>query len=605
MKNFQQVCWGFGTVLSLFACSSASVTKNSAVRDVTSPVTNSESLPAFQKLTDDFTLNYYKIDPLWDYYNYSERPGPELGNELSALSVSREIALYTESLNALRVLRPALKSKIDLETATMFEAHLASRLKVAKHPWVRLINVNHLSNRIYYYSQMGAGLMSYPFEVKQDFENYILRGTELKAWSRSFQEALENAKAKKFKIGKNTIELLIQNWEKLLKPSIEESSFYQPLKIAEKKLNSTEYAAIKALYSKNIEQEIYPAIRSSIQAAKSYLPYSGKQFGIYRIQGDDSLYDLFREFSTDQSPLSAREIHRIGLAEVKRIRQDIEVVRKKMGFGQMSYEAFLNQVRDDSKSFYSNAEELTAAFRDAEKRVNAVVGNYFSNIPNLPLQLRGIPDPKTPAGSYSSVTDTVKQAYFNFNSADLKSTTRYGTHTLYLHEGVPGHHFQLSINYLLKPKFGKFRSELFESNTFVEGWALYAEYLGKEMGIYDTPELLLGTYNDEMMRAVRLVVDTGIHALGWSRKKAIQYMHSQLAENIEGVVSEIDRYSVWPGQALGYKLGQLEILKLRREAEQKLGARFDLKAFHRVVLDSGTVSIPMLRTNVTRWMDET
>ncbi len=571
---------------------------------MTSPATNFESFPAFQKLTDDFTLSYYKIDPLWDYYNYSERPGSELGNELSAESVSREIALCTESLNALKTLRPALKNKIDLETATMFEDYLVSRLKAANNPWVRLISVNHLSNRIYSYGQMGAGLESYPFEVKQDFENYILRGNQLKAWSQSFRESLEYAKAKKFKIGKNTIELLIQNWEKLVKPSIEESSFYQPLKIAEKKLNPTEFAALRGLYLKVIEQEIYPAVRSSIDAAKSYLPFAGKQFGIYKILGDDSLYDLFREFDTDQSPLSAIEIHRIGLAEVKRIRQDIDVVRKKMGFGRMTYEAFLDHVRKDPKSSYSTSEELTAAFRDAEKRVNNVVGNYFSNIPNLPLELRGIPDPKTPAGSYSGVTDTVKRAYFNFNSADLKSTTRYGTHTLFLHEGVPGHHFQLSINYLLKPKFGKFRSEVFSSNPFVEGWALYAEYLGKEMGIYDTPELLLGTYNDEMMRAVRLVVDTGIHALGWSRKKAIHYMHSQLTEDIEGVVSEIDRYSVWPGQALGYKLGQLEILKLRKEAEKKLGARFDLKAFHRVVLDSGTVSIPMLRTNVTRWMNE-
>ena len=558
--------------------------------------------PAFRKLMDDFTLKLYQLDPMWDFYNYSERPGPTLGNDLSPEVKKLQITLYEETLREYEKLKPELISNLDIESGILFDNYLKNQRMYHLNPWTGLVDVNHLENRLYSYAKMGAGIASFPFETKEDFENYIARARELKSWSSSFEALLLEAKSKKFRVGKNTIKLLKESWERLLTEKIEDSQFYQPVKAAEKLFGPAYAKGLHEKYVSSINSEIYPEIRNLIKSLDDYLPAAGSQFGIYKIDGSNSLYDLYRSQSTDQSTLTAHEIHQVGLKEVKRIQKEIDTVKNKIGHRKLSFEKFIKFLRESPNSSYKTEAELTAAFRDAETKVAAVVGNYFSNIPNVPLELRGIPDPKVPAGSYNGLSDTIKKAYFNYNSADLKSTTRYATHTLYVHEGVPGHHFQLSINYFLKAKLGKFRTELLFSVPYIEGWALYAEYLGREMGIYNTPELLLGTYNDEMMRAVRLVVDTGMHALGWSREKAVKYMHSNLTEDLSGVESEIDRYSVWPGQALGYKLGQIEILKLRRESEKKLGKKFDIKAFHKVVLESGSITIPLLQEKVRAWV---
>jgi uncharacterized protein (DUF885 family) len=178
----------------------------------------------------------------------------------------------------------------------------------------------------------------------------------------------------------------------------------------------------------------------------------------------------------------------------------------------------------------------------------------------------------------------------------------YDVTTLLLHETVPGHHFQLALQFEMKDELSEYQRKLFSSNSFVEGWALYSEYLGNEMGMYKDPMQRLGNLNDEMLRAVRLVVDTGIHAYGWSREKAFEYMKENLASDPKDISNEVNRYSVWAGQALGYKIGQLKIIELRRLAEKELGPRFDIKEFHKTVIGSGTVSLPVLDTQVKDWI---
>jgi uncharacterized protein (DUF885 family) len=188
------------------------------------------------------------------------------------------------------------------------------------------------------------------------------------------------------------------------------------------------------------------------------------------------------------------------------------------------------------------------------------------------------------------------------NTKNIKAVPSYGVNTLYLHEAIPGHHFQLALQYELKKELTEYQRKMYDSTAFVEGWALYAEYLGREMGLLSDPMQLMGSLNDEMLRAVRLVVDTGIHSKGWSRTKAIQYMKANLASDIRDIEIEADRYSVWPGQALAYKTGQLKIIELRKKAEAELGPRFDLREFHKIVLMSGTVSLKVLEEHVNDWV---
>ena len=422
-----------------------------------------------------------------------------------------------------------------------------------------------------------------------------------------------SAAKKKVVLGKSSVELLIQNWESLINVPVEESTFYHPVKIAEKmaadknpKAMSPEaLAALRAKYHATIETILYPEIGREVQFLKDFLPRASNRFGVYKLTGNDSIYDLFRKTRTDHSPLSAKKIHALGLSEVARIETEMRAIQNEMGYSALSFPAFLMKLREDPNSYFETEDQLLAAFRDAEKRIEVVVGNYFSNIPNVPLELRGIPQEKAPAGSYDGITDQIHRAYFQYNSANLHSVNRFQTHTLFAHEGVPGHHFQITINYFLKPRLGKFRTEMVNSTPFVEGWALYAERLARELGIYDTPGLLLGHLDDEMWRAVRLVVDTGIHAMGWSREQAVEYFMAHSSSDRKGIEAEVDRYAVWPAQALAYKLGQLEILRLREDAKKRLGAKFSIKEFHRVVLESGTITTSLLQRKIEAWVKET
>lgn len=556
----------------------------------------------FRALTDAYTEASQRLDPLYDYYYYADRPGSDFGNPLHVSYKEKSKKLAKETLKKFHQLQKKLTDKTDLETGALLEEMIEHDLNFLKLPYAALIDTNHLSNRIYAYAKMGNDLESYPFEEKSDFENYIKRANGIKAWADDYIRLLNQSQKTSFKLSSRSVELLIKNWESLMTEDFKNSYFYHPILLAEKKLKTEEINELKKDYEQQIKTNIYPQIGRLIKALKEIQPFTRSSFGIYKIDGKDRYYDLYKKSNTDYSTLSAKEIHEIGLNEVNRIQQEMTELQKKLGKENLTFKEFLNSIRENPKSYFESFDDLLKAFRSAESTVNKEVPKYFSNIPPIPLELRGIPDLKAPAGSYSPITDKVNKAYFDYNSGNLKATNRYITHTLFLHEGIPGHHFQLSINYLLKSKLGKFRTELVWSTPFVEGWALYAEYLGREMGVYSTPELLLGHLDDEMLRAVRLVVDTGMHSFGWSREKCLEFALSHLSSDKDGIESEIDRYSVWPGQALGYKIGQLEFKSLRKNAETKLGSKFDIKAFHSVLLESGSITMGLTRKKVDQWI---
>jgi uncharacterized protein (DUF885 family) len=251
-----------------------------------------------------------------------------------------------------------------------------------------------------------------------------------------------------------------------------------------------------------------------------------------------------------------------------------------------------------------SADEIKNGYGAIASQVDAVIGEHFSLLPKTKLEVRPVPDylEQSQAGGYYSpgTPDGSRAGVFYFNKYDLPSRKTWGMETLYLHEAAPGHHFQISLaqeNTAL-PKFMRFGG----NTAYVEGWALYAEWLGREMGMFKDPYQKFGHLNDEQLRAMRLVVDTGLHAKGWSREKAINYMLANSALSRTETVQEVDRYIANPGQALGYKVGQLTIKRLRAEAEQAMGARFDVKAFHAQVLDTGSLPMDVLEAKIKRWI---
>lgn len=294
-----------------------------------------------------------------------------------------------------------------------------------------------------------------------------------------------------------------------------------------------------------------------------------------------------------------REIHQIGLDEVKRLRTEMDAIVAKTGFTG-SYEGFKTFLRTDPRFFYTEAEQLLAGYRGIAKRADPALAGLFGTLPRTPYGVREVPaaiaPSQTTAYYLSGALNAGRPAWMYANTYKLEARPRWEMEALTLHEAVPGHHLQIALAQELEglPEFRKNTSY----TAYVEGWALYAESLGEEMGFYQDPYSKFGQLTYEMWRAVRLVVDTGLHAMGWSREEAIEFFADNAAKTLQDITVEVDRYIVWPGQALGYKMGQLKIRELRARAERALGARFDVRAFHDVVLGQGAVPLDVLERRV-------
>jgi uncharacterized protein (DUF885 family) len=303
--------------------------------------------------------------------------------------------------------------------------------------------------------------------------------------------------------------------------------------------------------------------------------------------------------------LTPQQIHEIGLAEVKRIRAEMDQIIAQTGF-QGSFAEFSNFLRTDPRFYYTDAASLVTGYRDIAKRADPQLAHFFGKLPRLPYGVKPVPDYAAPSQTtaYYEVGSPAagRPGWYFVNTYDLKQRPKWEMEALTLHESVPGHHLQISLAQEQEsvPEFRRHSGY----TAFVEGWALYAESLGPEMGFYTDPYSKYGQLTYEMWRAVRLVVDTGMHAMGWSRDQAIDFFLANTSKARRDIIVEVDRYIVWPGQALGYKIGQMKITELRREAERELGERFSIRAFHDEVLGEGALPLDILEARVKAWIAE-
>jgi uncharacterized protein (DUF885 family) len=363
-------------------------------------------------------------------------------------------------------------------------------------------------------------------------------------------------------------------------------------------------ARLTAAYRSAMADKIIPAYkRLQTFLKRDYLPAARTAVGLSAMPGGAKLYKLLVEQSTT-TKMTADEIHKIGLAEVTRIKNEMDQVRRSVGF-KGDLHAFFEHLRTAKEFEPASAEDLQTRYAEIEKRILAAVPQAFSLTPKTKLELRPVPDyleQSQAAGYYNQgVPDGSRPGVFYFNTYDLPSRKTWGMETLFLHEAIPGHHFQISLaqeNESL-PNFMRFGG----NTAYVEGWALYAEWVGRELGMYKDPYQMFGHLNDEQLRALRLVVDTGLHAKGWTREKAIKFMLDNSALSVTETTQEVDRYIVNPSQALGYKVGQLTIKRLRAESEKSLGARFNIKSFHAQVLDTGSLPMDVLEAKIKHWLE--
>jgi uncharacterized protein (DUF885 family) len=401
---------------------------------------------------------------------------------------------------------------------------------------------------------------------------------------------------------RSVVENVLAQVDALLAAPVEEGPFLAPIRAFPDAVRAADRERLAAAWRDRVERRVYPAYRAwRDYLAEEYLPRASAEPGRSAMRGGAELYaaELAQHTTTR---MSAREIHDIGLAEVARIRREMEATRAAIGFDG-DLRAFFEHVRTDPSFYFTRQEDLIARFDSIVARIRPNLPRLFSAQPGAAFEVRPLPalgDQRGTGYYRTGPADGSGPGILYFNMSMLTTRPIPTLETLTLHEGIPGHHFQLSLAQedeslpdLLR--FGR-------STAFTEGWGLYAESLGRDLGLFEDPYQWFGHLDMEMLRAVRLVVDTGLHAMGWSRQQAIDYMLANTSMAPRDVAVEIDRYIAVPGQATAYKIGELRIRRLRERAEQTLGDRFDVRAFHDLVIGTGALPLDVLEGKVERWL---
>ena len=383
--------------------------------------------------------------------------------------------------------------------------------------------------------------------------------------------------------------------------------FYSPFKNLPKDISQSQSDSILKAAKISINEIVVPQFKKIKKFfEKEYYPKTRTKIGISSTPNGKEYYQNRINYYTTSKEYTAEKIHQIGLDEVARIKSEMKKIIKELKF-QGSFEDFFKFLRTDNQFYANTPKELLMYARDIAKRADEQLPRFFKTLPRKPYGVAPVPDaiaPKYTSGRYVGTSkNSTDPGYYWVNTYDLKSRTLYTIPALTVHEAVPGHHLQSALNNELGDKIPSFRKNLYLS-AYGEGWGLYTEYLAEEMGLYTTPYEQFGKLTYEMWRACRLVVDTGIHALDWSKEMVLNYMSSNTALSLHEINTETDRYISWPGQALSYKIGELKIRELRILAEEKLESNFNIRDFHEIILSEGTVTLAILESRVLNYIEE-
>jgi uncharacterized protein (DUF885 family) len=549
---------------------------------------------------------YLQRNPLQALYRGDYRYADRLGDLYSDAHYRAEKAAAERELAELAAIPRTELNADDQLAYDVFEFQTKDTLRELQPdllPLVEALPMNHFYGLHTEYPTVSSGQGGAPYATVTDYENGLKRNRDfarnvdqaIAQWTKGEAEGVVDTRL--------TVRNMIEQLNNQLKLKPEDSPYWGPIKAFPKAISDADRTRLTEAYRASVANDIYPALqRLHDFLANDYLGHAREGVGLKYMKGGDRLYPYLVNHNTTLS-MTPDEIHALGLSEVARINKDFDKVRVEMGF-KGTPQQFFDYMRTSPKFQPKSREQLNRDYYRVRTAVDAKIPQFFSLVPKTPLVIRPYPPYREKfeaGGSYDSGTpDGSRPGTFYFNAYDLPARFTWEETTLFLHEGEPGHHFQISLAQENKalPSFMRFNG----NNAYVEGWALYAETLGYDMGFYKDPVQRFGTLNDEMLRAMRLVVDTGLHAKGWTRDQSIAYMLANSGESRTDATAEVERYIAIPGQAVSYKLGSLTIQRLRDKAKAALGSRFDIREFHAQVLATGALPLSILEAKIDRWI---
>ena len=577
------------------------------------PKTTREGSKDFAALLDTYYEDRLKLYPLEATLVGDNRYNDLLSNDGSARFIAQAYDLYTRSLNKLKAVNREDLNEEDRLSYDILLYQLNTELEgFQDRMYFDLYNFAHPAYTPFnqmvgiplLIGQMGSGTGVQPFKTKQDYSNWIRRLRAFQSWSDTAIANMNKGIATGFVLPASLVRKLIPQMESMVVTDPEKSLFYEPVRNLPASFTGADKQQLTDSFRNVILTVVVPTYEKLGSYLKEdYLPHARTSSGFSALPNGAALYAFAvkQNTTTDKNP---EEIYQLGLAEVTRIRRVMDSVKASVDF-KGDLKSFFEFMKTGKQFMpYKKPREVLDAFDSIHRRMEPNLRKMFAHVPKTGFEIRQTEAFRAASASAEYTggsADGSRPGIFYIPILDATAfNTTSGMESLFLHEAIPGHHYQISLTQenTALPKFRRFGVD----NAYVEGWALYCESLGSELGLYTDPYQLMGALGDEIHRAIRLVVDVGIHAKGMSREAAIRYMMENEAISEQGATAEIERYMANPGQALGYKIGALKIRELRTRAEQELRSKFDLAEFHNQILKDGSMPLSILDNKITNWI---
>ncbi len=553
---------------------------------------------------EEYYERYLELNPLEGTFAGDMRFNDRLPNSLSETWLADSLALEQEYLERVEAIEAGPLSDADRLTREIFLYDRALAVAGFAFP-TELLPIDQLRSLPILMAQLASGSSVQPFATTLDYDNWLRRLDGLVVWMDQAIANMRRGMEKSIVQPAIVVQKILPQLAALTVDDPAQSIFHRPVEQFPDAVPAEERERLEAAYRATIAEKLIPAYRRLHDFLRDeYLPAARASVGFSALPNGTAWYTHYVRYWTT-TELDPERIHRVGLTEVARIRAEMEQVVAALGFaGDLS--AFFEHLRTDPRVSFETPEQLLESYAALRERVAQSVPALFSLVPGTGFDIRAVEpfrEKSAPPASYQPGTpDGSRPGIFYVNTYDVTARPRYLTESLYLHEAVPGHHFQLMLQRERAdlPRFRRYG----DYGAYSEGWGLYAESLGPELGLYQDPYQHFGALTGEMFRAIRLVVDTGLHWKGWTREQAIQYARDNSSLGEQDIVAEVERYIAVPGQALAYKIGALKIRELRSRAEQALGPRFDVRDFHTQVLEDGSLPLAVLETKIARWIEQ-